>query len=79
MVIIFYLLIFRGFTATDQLALSNILDIKSNKFSYLSNLNLDADPLLIAEELSYLKEFNCEIIVIIKFFKKLFFKNESIN
>lgn len=58
-----YLKKFSEINATQQLALSNILDVKSNKFSFLQNLNLDADPLLIAEELSHLIPFNCEFIV----------------
>jgi hypothetical protein len=48
----------------DNITLSNILDVKENKYSFLSNLNLEANELSIIDELNYLKEFNCEFIVI---------------
>lgn len=48
----------------DQISLSNILDFKENKYSFLSNLNLEPNDLSIIDELNFLKEYNCEFIVI---------------
>jgi hypothetical protein len=50
-------------TRDEDIALKNISDVTVNQFGFLKNLYLDSDVTKSADELSLLKEYNCEMVI----------------